>query len=268
MKNLTPLSLKWSLLSQYFGIFFFSFLLPLFSTTTHAEIAENWKLINQANGVSVFSKTIQGSPIVAFKGEAVINASIKKVFWVLLDNDHRIEWVDRLKYNEILETLSPFEYVIYQEFKLPWPLTNRDFVYRGKASRDSKTGVVTLSLMSEPHDKAPKKKLVRAELLGSSYTLTPIESGKTKVEVEIHSDPKGAIPSWLVNLIQKSWPIKTLNGIAHQVTRAHAEETELPGPGPYFIASNPASSSSVEKSPSTKSDSHLKLNEGNSRKVD
>lgn len=189
--------------------------------------AVEWKQVSDSNGITVSKTKIAGSKIVGFRGETSIYASAEKIMHVLVDNDHRVDWVDRLKTSTVLETVGPYEYVLYQEFKLPWPLKNRDFVYRGKATR-MKDGRVVLDLRSELHSKAPKTVGVRAELINSKYTITPIGKFKSKLEVEIFSDPKGAIPKWLVNLIQKKWPQKTLMAIKSQVEKTYVKEHPLP----------------------------------------
>jgi len=189
--------------------------------------AVGWKQVSDNNGITVYKAKIPGSKLVGFRGETSIYASAEKLMHILVDNNHRKDWVDRLKTSTVLETVSPYEYVIYQEFKLPWPLKNRDFVYRGKATRH-KNGRVVLVMKSEIHPKAPKTVGVRAELINSKYTITPIGKYKSKLEVEIMSDPKGAIPKWLVNLIQKKWPYKTLMAIKSQVEKTYVKEHPLP----------------------------------------
>ena len=32
-------------------------------------------------------------------------------------------------------------------------------------------------------------------------------------------DPKGALPSWVVNLVQKAWPMNTLKALRKQVKK-------------------------------------------------
>jgi hypothetical protein len=200
--------------------------IAMFFAFTNGFAAE-WKQVSDSNGINVSKTKIPGSKIVGFRGETSVYASAEKLMHVLVDNDHRIDWVDRLKTSTVLETVSPYEYILYQEFKLPWPLKNRDFVYRGKATR-MKDGRVVLDLKSESHAKAPKTVGVRAELINSKYTITPIGKYKSKLEVEIFSDPKGAIPKWLVNLIQKKWPQKTLMAIKAQVEKTYVKDYPLP----------------------------------------
>jgi len=191
------------------------------------SFANNWKKISEKNGITVSKAKVPGSKLVGFRGKTSIYASAEKIMHVLVDNNHRKDWVDRLKTSNVLEKVGPYEYVIYQEFKLPWPMANRDFVYRGKATR-LPDGRVVLEMKSEEHPKAPKTVGVRAEIINSRYTITPIGKFKSKLEVEIFSNPKGKIPLWLVNLIQKSWPNKTLLAIKSQVEKTYVKDHPLP----------------------------------------
>jgi hypothetical protein len=186
-----------------------------------------WEKIDEEDGIKVFRKEVPGSPLVAFRGEAMVSAPIEKLLWVLADNAHRTDWVDRLKKSVVLQTNGSYEYIVYQHFGLPFPISDRDYVYRGRATRD-KNGVVTLDIASVTHPKAPATVGVRANLIGSRYVLTPKGPEKTYVVVEIHTDPKGAIPTWLVNLIQKSWPMKTMQGLRSQVAKSFVKRLELP----------------------------------------
>lgn len=195
-----------------------------------AALAGTWEEVYTAEGVTVSRMDTEGTPLVAFKGETVYDVPVEDVLGVLLDNDHRVEWVDRLYTNHIVEAESPYDYILYQAFDLPAMFADRDYVYHGVASRDAGTGVVTLRMQSVEHPKAPATVGVRAELLNSRYILTPLENNtKTRVEVEIQTDPKGWMPAWLTNMVQKDWPLETLNGIRGQFAKAHHKPFPAPG---------------------------------------
>ena len=198
--------------------------LGLVATSAHAG---EWQEMDSDNGFISYSKEIEGSKLVAFKGVGDIDAPISKLLWVLTDNVHRAEWVDRLYETKELDRIGEHEFVVYQAYRLPVFISNRDYVYRGKATTQD-DGSVIVTLASEEHPDAPETIGVRAHLNQSSYTLTPAADGKTTVTVEIHTDPKGLLPSWLVNLIQKSWPLKTLNGLATQVQKDFVTDYPLP----------------------------------------
>ncbi|RMG07107.1 MAG: hypothetical protein D6731_24395 [Planctomycetota bacterium] len=186
-----------------------------------------WEALAFEDGVRVFRKEVPGSDLVAFRGVTTIEAPATKVFSVLMDDARRTEWVDRLACSRILEAVGPYEYVIYQHFELPFFISDRDYVYRGKARRLA-DGRVELVMKSEEHPRAPPTVGVRAQLLRSRYLLTPLGERRTRVEVEIHTDPCGLLPAWLVNSIQESWPVKTLAGIRRQAHRPDVRPVRLP----------------------------------------
>lgn len=196
----------------------------MFISTSWSMNVEEWIEIKVEDGITVYKAEVPGTKIVAFKGKVVMNAPIKKVIWVLADREHRREWVDRLDINEELEIISPTERIIYQSFKMPFIITNRDMVYRSTLKKDQKTGTYKLHMESVEHKKAPKSVGVRAQLINSNYKLTPISDTQTEVVVEILSDPKGLLPTWLVNLVQKSWPLKTLRALREQVKKDYVQE--------------------------------------------
>ena len=46
-----------------------------------------------------------------------------------------------------------------------------------------------------------------------------LPNGQTKVAVEVQTDPKGALPSWLINMIQKDWPYNSITSLTKQAQR-------------------------------------------------
>lgn len=189
-----------------------------------------WEKIDEDEGIVVYRKDVPSSPLLAFRGDAIVDAPIEKVLWVLGDNAHRTDWVDRLAESRILEKKGDYDFVVYQHFDLPFPITDRDYVYRGRAYREA-SGKVIVTLESVTHEKAPQTVGVRADLVGSRYVLTP-KGGKTHVSVEIQTDPKGSVPAWLVNTIQKRWPVKTLTGLRGQVRKDFVKSQALPPQAP------------------------------------
>ena len=208
---------------QIYTLFFLFYALNL----SAKQQIYNWERIKCTDGIEVFRRSIKNSNIVAFKGIAEINASIEKVLFVLLDNEHRVEWVSRLKSSKILEgDNKSFEYIAYQEFKLPWPMMNRYFIYKGIVKKSGKQ--IILKMNSVYHDFTPKNTAIKAELHHSYYRMKSLTKNKTKLEIEIYSDPKGGLPKWFANLIQKNWPYKTLKGIRNQVKKKFINCSLLP----------------------------------------
>ncbi|MEO0603918.1 MAG: hypothetical protein AAF211_20950, partial [Myxococcota bacterium] len=97
----------------------------------------DWQEIYTQKGVTVSKAEIEGSKFVAFKGKVVYDASPGRVLGVILDNDHRLDWVGRLDENRVLEQRTPFDYIVYQAFGLPPLFSDRDYVYHGVATQNA-----------------------------------------------------------------------------------------------------------------------------------
>ena len=192
-------------------------------------VAGDWTELYTKDEIIVSRMDLEGTRFYAFKGETVYDAPATKVMHVLMDNDHRTDWVDMLYEATVLEKTGPFDYVLYQAFDLPVTFADRDYVYRGQAKRVSDT-VVELQLGSVEHPKKPAEETVgvRAELVNTLYRLTDEEGGKTRVEVEVQTDPKGWMPIWLVNLVQKDWPHETLMGLGRELEKSYTGHYPLP----------------------------------------
>ncbi|MBF0240430.1 MAG: hypothetical protein HQM12_22225 [SAR324 cluster bacterium] len=188
---------------------------------------DEWKEVNNRDGILVHFKPIEGSNIFAFKGQTVIQASIGKICQVLDDNDGRMDWLDMIIDAIELERESDHISVFYQAFKPPFPVVKRDYVIRGELVCDPKEKTVLLEMESVDHRNAPPTVGVRAHLHHSSYQLRDLGNGSTDITVEIHTDPKGVIPTPIVNLIQRDWPYKTLKDLRQFVESQPDKEHPL-----------------------------------------
>ena len=183
-------------------------------------LADDWKLVGNEDGISIYRRDVAGSSIVALKGEGIINAPVWKVASVLLDTTRAPEWVDSLKLSKVVRRLSLNSYVEYNHLGLPPLIRDRDFV--SEVLIDVNAADRSAALVYTPTDDplAPKTHNVRGLILSGSFRAQSLEAGqRTELTAELHCDPKGALPAWIVNLFQKSWPRKTFEGIRKQVTK-------------------------------------------------
>lgn len=184
-----------------------------------------WEKIGDSDGVDVYRREVPGSPLIAFKGEGYVNASIVRVASVLIDSDRAPEWVENLVESKIIRWISESETVHYEHIGTPFVLKDRDFVSSCKLMFDPSRKNVTLKIHSVQDPLAPPTNYVRGELFQSSFSLTSAEHGaKTFVTAEIHADPKGSVAHWIVNLFQKRWPHNTIVRLRAQVAKADIKD--------------------------------------------
>lgn len=195
---------------------------------------KSWEEISKDDGIVTHRKEVEGSDIVAFRGEAVIEAPIAKVSNILIDTSRKKEWVAKIIEAKDIRPISEYERIEYNATSSGFfAVSDRDFVFRAKAQLNKEKGQVVFTLNSVEDPLAPETDRVRGSLNESKYVLTSLDGGKrTHMVVEIHADPKGSVPKWLVNLFQKSWPRKTIENIQKQA--AKPDVTEHAGIKAYF----------------------------------
>lgn len=174
-----------------------------------------WKLIDDEDGIQTYEKIKSGSGLVAFRGEILIPAPLKKVSTILVNDSLQKDWVDSFVETKNLSVINEFEHIEYNQTKVPWPFQNRDFVFHVKAKVHAQPPTMLITMKSvEDKSAPPRDGIVRGEIVHSYYYLKEVNGLRaTKMVVEMEVDPKGAIPMWLVNLSQKGWPHNTLAAV-------------------------------------------------------
>ena len=188
--------------------------------------AAAWTKIDETDGIAVYRREVPGSDVIAFKGEGIIAAPLVRVASVVYDTARATEWIESLVEARVIRHVSDTDYVEYDHFKTPFPLKDRDFVTSSHLDYDATRKVITIRVRSVTDPAAPATKYVRGELVSSTFVLTPTADGKgTRVVGDVHCDPRGAVPKWLVNWFQKDWPTSTFKKLRVQVAKPNIVES-------------------------------------------
>ena len=220
----------------YVVLFILIFALSACKTTSGTK----WIEINQEplddNEKSEFIIIVEkkNSPedeINTYRGTTTMPMSIERIAYVLDDTESKTEWVSRLKQENRLEG-NPFSYrsIAYQHYNLSWPVSDRDYVIESKwtVMKDMKLPTAILSIKSIIRDDVPEiEGRVRGQLDRLVYKLEKLKSNQTRVTVEIMVNPKGLLPNFMINLIQKEWPITTLRQLNAQALKGSAIHEKL-----------------------------------------
>jgi hypothetical protein len=110
--------------------------------------------------------------------------------------------------------------VEYNHIGTPFIMKDRDFVSIVEIKSDSEKHQIILRYKSTEDAEAPKTSYVRGDLQDTTFVLTQIEGGKTRLDGSVLADPKGSVPKWMVNFFQKDWPVDTLRNLRKQAAKA------------------------------------------------
>jgi hypothetical protein len=204
-------------------------LVAMFALTAPRDAAADaWTKIDDSDGITIYRREVPGSDVIAFKGEGVVYAPLVRVASVVFDTSRATEWIDSLVEARVVRRMSDTEYVEYDHVKTPPLLKDRDFVTLNKLEYDPARRAITIRLHSTTDPAAPPTSYVRGELVSSTFVLTPTADGKgTRVVGDVHADPRGSLPSWIVNFFQKDWPRSTFKSLRTQVAKANIVENPV-----------------------------------------
>ncbi len=173
---------------------------------------EQWVKSLSSGDLTVYTKKMPKTKLVGFKMTGTLGANASSLMAHLRNVERSAEWTPQLIEKITLKNTSDLEASTYSLNSLPWPLSNRDFILHNKLylSKEKKLLFITSKSIKDPH--YPKKEgIVRAWIHYSNIGLRPINEKKTYIEWTLFVDPKGQIPSWLVNFYQSRFPIQFFN---------------------------------------------------------
>jgi len=190
-------------------------------TIGRTAAADDWTLVGNEHGIEIYRRDVPGSSVVALKGKGIIDAPLWKVASVLLDTKRAPEWGDSLKESRVVRRLSLNSYVEYNHIGLPLILKDRDFLSEVRIDVDAIQRRFALVYRLTDDPQAPNTHNVRGQITSGAFDAQSLDGGqRTELTAEIHCDPRGAIPAWVVNLFQKSWPRNTFERLRKQVVKS------------------------------------------------
>ena len=199
---------------------------PLMARADTPKADGDWQFVKQADGIVVERRIHAGSNLKEFRGKAVVQAPVADILAVFSDVPRATEWMDSCNGSRTVDDVSDREKVVYNRTHAPWPVSDRDAVLHNMVRFDESERRVELSFWSVDSDKAPPVKgVVRMPFLRGHWNLWPSADGtSTRVEYQVHANPGGALPDWLVNYVSRDLPFKTIEGLRAQTKRRHYPE--------------------------------------------
>jgi len=204
-----------------------------FSLTSQASELEkffnenDWTKVYDKGGYVVHSQKAKNSKIVGFTARAVLDAKLENVLAILRDVAGTTKWAPNMVEKKTIVRYSDLKALTYNNNDLPWPVADRDMVLMNvlRVDRDKKVLVVDTHSVEHP-DYPPRKKVVRSFMPYGTLEFKR-HGNKSSVKMTILVEPKGSIPIWIVNMIQKRFPIQFLKALEKECKRV--ELPLLPG---------------------------------------
>jgi hypothetical protein len=105
--------------------------------------------------------------------------------------------------------LSEDDFVSYSTTDLPWPISDRDVVFRNRVERGI-DGSITVRFKATPELRPLNPEFVRITDIEGYWTFRPLAGGMTEVTYLFSTDPGGLFPDWFVEHSLRRQPEESL----------------------------------------------------------
>ncbi len=187
------------------------FLLGLLVCTSAAAEELGWRLRKDSEGIKVYTRKVEGSPVLEFRAETTLDVSRDKVVAFYEQIERYKEWFSDCTGARLLETKSPNEALIYFTMDMPWPVADRDSAYRRVKTEEGGDIVFRLSEAPDAYPRQPD--FVRIPYLKVEWHFRELPDGRTWVSFQQHCDTGGHIPAAIVNRLCVNIPFKTFGNL-------------------------------------------------------
>ena len=164
--------------------------------------SDGWNLIKDEGGCAFYYKEVEGESLNITLRKFDIESPMEKVLEKVLDPEMATKTNDRVKESKIIEVIDENSTFLRREVIGNLIVSNRDmsvFQHIIELTDGSKV----LVTFSHPHEEIPEVSgVVRAEFIVSYTHLKSISETTTSIVNLVHFDPKGSIPTVLINLLQ------------------------------------------------------------------
>jgi len=192
-------------------------LIFLFSLSLSVQTNESdWVKHTSEKNFNVYTRKVSDSDIVGIRIEGKVKAPIESILSNMRLVEGSEKWTPAVRKKVTIKNISDLEAITYTLNVMPWPLWDREIVLHNILKLDKKKKLLFVQSTSVHKDypNYPKTKgTILADIRYSNMGFRPLSANETFIELTALIDPKGSIPSWMVNFYQKKWPIKFLRAI-------------------------------------------------------
>jgi len=188
----------------------------------------NCVLRKSEDSIFVYTCDATNSAFKAIKVEFKLNATLSQYAATVLRADEYKLWHYKAINPHMVQRMNQTEFYYYTQIRIPWPISNRDMIWRLKLSQDSISKVLTVTLRNSP-DFLPKNNgIVRIPTGHSTLTVTPLSPDLVKVNYYIEIDPGGSVPAWLANMFIAQAPWQTFKNLKDRILSQGSRRVTTP----------------------------------------
>jgi len=180
-----------------------------FISIVNLNAQTDWELKKEEDGIKVYLREVEGSKIQEYKAETILKGKVSSYIAVMKDVNSYAELYEHTKEVRLINENDTF-HVHYLATDTPWPVKDRDAVYSSTYSQHYDTKLVRIDMKIETGYVDENDDYVRMEKADGYWLFYQIEPNKVEITYQMHAEPGGSIPNWVINMFLVDTPIEDI----------------------------------------------------------
>jgi len=177
---------------------------------------DGWTLVRTNIGIDTYENDRKQDGFKEFRGVTRLAATFEEARDVIKDIPDNIHWLPSCRRSELIRTISETELLVYIVSKAPWPVLDRDCVWKRHYAVDTDNRfLMHFTADDEPFE--GEEGLVRILNARGIWEVKRISPETTEVSFQYLGDGGGTVPRGFVNAVTKRIPEKTLRALFERI---------------------------------------------------
>ncbi len=186
--------------------------MPAFADAPAVD-AGGWTELEKANGIAVYTRPYDGSTYPEVRASSDVCATLPQLVAFVEDVAAFEQWIPDTAEARLLEQPAPRMQIYYIRTSMPWPIKDRDMIYRLSETADSSlTTNVSVGIEGLPDYLPTDERAVRMKNVSGRWSF--VQTGaRTRIDLDMHIEPGGGVPAWLARQRIVGTPTKMLTNL-------------------------------------------------------
>ncbi len=183
---------------------------------TPAAEDSRWKPLGESDGVAVYVRPFANSALPEVRATATVCATLPQLVAWVEDTERFDRWIPDTEQARLLARPSPREQIYYIRTSMPWPIKHRDMIYRlTEVPVVSSPSEVRVAMEGLPDYLPAYPGVIRMSSVSGEWRLRG-EGRRTHIRLDLHIEPGGSLPAWLVKRRMVTTPSKMLKNLERE----------------------------------------------------
>ena len=172
-----------------------------------------WTELEKSNGIAVYTRPYQGSTFPEVRASGTVCATLPQLVAFVEDVAAFEQWIPDTAEARLLERPTPRTQIYYIRTSMPWPIKDRDMIYRLSETADSSlTDSISVGIEGLPDYLPDDPRAQRMKHVSGRWNFVQSDQ-QTRIDLDMHIEPGGGVPAWLARQRIVGTPTKMLTNL-------------------------------------------------------